>query len=244
MSALRPAAASEIDTRKDVVLHQTLDLSAPHEIWSDPAIVPLPNSTRAASLQLPRAIADKYMAAMEDASSRLIASQSLADGGEAPETYADIRSKAMDPVIDSLMPLYLGEELSPRFSRAKATAGWNLRKDEGDRERKAHVAKAVAEWRSNGKDRGLEKAMEQVGLDGVKLRRRTLNEVEESAAKEYDAARFERGRIMRLARAHGGSWDLSDGRWKVELTASEIRRKDKKIRRREAREEKLRTMPL
>lgn len=143
-----------------------------------------------------------------------------------------------------MMPLYLTEELSPRFSRAKATKGYNLRRQLEAQEKTAHATGQVRQWREGGGDTGLEGALAAVGLDGVALRTRTSQEVREAAEREYAAAQHERSRIARMAKRVGGKFDVDNDTWRVEISPAEARRKAKKARRAVNREERLRATAL
>jgi large subunit ribosomal protein L24 len=104
---------------------------------------------------------------------------------------------ASNPSIDTVMPLYLSEELSPRFSRAKRTKGWNDRRQVLLRERDEAARAAVEAW---------------VGLEGVTVRGRTRKEVREAALAEFDEASQGVRAEVRDARAKGRVWqEGSDG---------------------------------
>ena len=188
------------------------------KIWQDPALLPLPTSARASSATLPRQISDSYI------------EQSAAS--------------SVQPTVDAFMPLYLTEELSPRFSRAKATKGYNLRREIQAIERETHARVSVSEWRERGGDTGLESALAAVGLEGVAIRSRTSKEVREAAEKEYDAAQHERSRIARMAKRVGGKFDVANDNWRVQIDPAVARRKAKKARRAANREERLRATAL
>jgi large subunit ribosomal protein L24 len=90
--------------------------------------------------------------------------------------------------LQAAMPLYLGEELSPRFSRAKLTKGWTARREMEAAARDHHAAAAVAEWEAGGRDAGLEDllALPAVNLEGVTIRSRTRREVRDAAGVQFD----------------------------------------------------------
>jgi large subunit ribosomal protein L24 len=188
------------------------------KIWEQPTELPLSASSRASSTALPRQISDTYI------------EQSV--------------KTAVEPNVDALMPLYLTEELSPRFSRAKATKGYNLRRQAEVQEKTAHATGQVRQWRESGGDTGLEGALAAVGLDGVSLRARTSKEVREAAEQEYAAAQHERSRIARMAKRVGGRFDVDNDTWRVQISPADARRKAKKARRAVNREERLRATAL
>jgi large subunit ribosomal protein L24 len=119
---------------------------------------------------------------------------------------------ASNPSIDTVMPLYLSEELSPRFSRAKRTKGWNDRRQVLLRERDEAARAAVEAWEASGRDRVLSDVLSQVGLEGVTVRGRTRKEVREAALAEFDEASQGVRAEVRDARAKGRVWqEGSDG---------------------------------
>ncbi|KAK4689099.1 hypothetical protein P7C73_g1008, partial [Tremellales sp. Uapishka_1] len=124
-------------------------------------------------------------------------------------TYIKSPSDRSDPELDSLMPLYLSEELSPRFSRAKATEGWNVRRSQEKQEREAFASDAVSKWEASGRDTGLKEVLEldQIGLEGVSVRGRTRKEVREAALAEFDADVVSKKKEVREARKEGRVYD-------------------------------------
>ncbi|KAJ9128334.1 hypothetical protein QFC24_000627 [Naganishia onofrii] len=211
-------AAQSDDTIAADVAVSTRSVLPITKIWEQPTELPLPASSRASSTALPRQISD---------------------------TYIEQSAKtAVEPNVDALMPLYLTEELSPRFSRAKATKGYNLRRQAEVQEKTAHATGQVRQWRKSGGDTGLEGALAAVGLDGVSLRARTSKEVREAAEQEYAAAQHERSRIARMAKRVGGRFDVDNDTWRVQISPADARRKAKKARRAVNREERLRATAL
>lgn len=91
--------------------------------------------------------------------------------------------------LDSVMPIYLSEELAPRFARHKIDATWRAARHYEALERKEIAEDAVRSWVDGGKDEGLRKAMDSAiaGLKGVSIRPRTRAEVAESAVQEYSS---------------------------------------------------------
>lgn len=96
-----------------------------------------------------------------------------------------MRSQA---ALQAAMPLYLSEELSPRFSRAKKQSGWTARRTAEAEARATAVKEAVDAWAAAGKDKGLSELLsnELVNLRGVQIRPRTEGEVAEAAAQAFD----------------------------------------------------------
>ena len=215
------------DTTSDTVAKRTVALVPSTDIWSDPTSVPLATSSRAPVNKLPRSISDAYINANAKA---------------AADTDVPFDSLSAD--VDSMMPLYLSEELSPRFSRAKATKGWNLARAAEKEEREVFGAKAVQAWREGGKDAGIQGTLERVGLGGVTVRGRTSKEVREAARSDYDNALFERSRIARMAKRAGGTFDVVNDRWKVEIDPATLKRTQKKAERAKRKETFLRLNKL
>ncbi|KAI5451954.1 hypothetical protein NCC49_001254 [Naganishia albida] len=190
-------AAQLEDTVAADVTTETRRVLPVDKIWEEPTLLPLPASARASSATLPRQVSDSYI------------EQSAAS--------------SVQPTVDAFMPLYLTEELSPRFSRAKATKGYNLRRQMEALEREAHARDEVAEWRERGGDSGLEGALAAVGLDGLAIRSRTSREVREAAEKEFD---------------------VENDSWRVQIDPAVAKRTAKKARRVANREERLRATAL
>lgn len=215
-----------MDTTSETVAKRTVDLVPSSEIWSDAASVPLATSSRAPVNKLPRSISDAYIN---------LNAKAAADLDVAPVVPVE---------VDSMMPLYLSEELSPRFSRAKATKGWNLARAAEQEEKEKFAAKAVQTWREGGRDAGLQGTLERVGLGGVHVRGRTSKEVREAAESDYMNALFERSRIARMAKRAGGKFDVVDDRWKVEIDPAKLKRTQKKAERAKRKETFLRLNKL
>jgi len=204
-----------LDTISRVLEQGTLTLVPPEHLREvDDEELPLAKSARAPPSELPRAASDNYI------------------------------QGDRDPHVDTMMPLYLSEELSPRFSRAKATKGWNLRREQEQQEREAYVKKVVDDWHARGKDAGLEEAMRQVGINAIRVRGRTADEVRAMAAVEYEQMVEERSKLARQAKRVGARHDVDKDKWMVPLENSNLTRKAKRARRAARREEKLRQMEL
>ena len=220
------------DTRPEAVAKSTLRLVPTSSIWSKPETVPLATSSRAPVNKLPRNISDTYI--------NLNATSAISETeGTAGPTNVDLPAE-----VDTMMPLYLSEELSPRFSRAKATRGWNLARAAEREEREKYAAQAVQKWRASGKDTDLTETLARVGLGGVTIRSRTAKEVREAAQEDYENALFERSRIARMAKRAGGTFDVVNDQWKVELDPAKLKRALKKAERAKRKETFLRLNKL
>jgi hypothetical protein len=112
------------------------------------------------------------------------------------------------------MPLYLGEELSPRFARAKKMKGWKARREMEAIARDEEIHAAVDAWEAGGRDAGLEEilATNAVNLEGATIRPRTRKEIRDAAGAEFDqllaATKGESARAV----AAGERWDYSNHR--------------------------------
>ncbi len=107
------------------------------------------------------------------------------------------------------MPLYLTEELSPRFSRAKQTTGWNLRRQLEIAHKKNEIREKVETWDAEGRDINLSDVLEsdEVGLEGLTLRPRTFKEVKEATGMEVEDNLERLAGQVRIARRFGKVWD-------------------------------------
>lgn len=216
----KPRQGGPLDTSSFPARERTAELIGVDRIWEDPAAIPIGPSTRSRPLDLPRAYADRYI----------------------DEVTTGSASEQPPPEVDSIMPLYLSEELSPRFSRAKATKGWNLRRQAEKAERETYAREAVARWEAAGRDTGLDELVSELGLGDVKIRSRTRKEVREAAEGEYDTERVERGKIARMAKRAGGSFDAENDKWKVDVLPHIRRRRLTKMKKELRQERKLREM--
>jgi large subunit ribosomal protein L24 len=153
------------------------------------------------------------------------------------------------------MPLYLSEELSPRFSRAKQTRGWNERRLAEQAERVEIGRLAVEAWEAGGRDRALKElvADDSTGLEGVSIRSRTRQEVRDAAMAEYDEELSKKQRMLQHARKMGLKWERQIEQWETlpeptvipggQQDKAAIKR-DRKDRRAERLEQKLEDLKL
>ncbi|WVR03401.1 hypothetical protein IAU60_000392 [Kwoniella sp. DSM 27419] len=141
-------------------------------------------------------------------------------------------------LVDMLMPLYLSEELAPRFAKNKTYKAYRARREAEELERTETGRAAVRAWEAGGRDRGLKEAMEleEVGLEGVFLRSRTRKEVREAAEAEYDVNNEASRRDVNMAVRMGKVWNAEQGRWvagpkaeKIARSRSRKARKERKV---------------
>ncbi|KAL1409619.1 hypothetical protein Q8F55_003614 [Vanrija albida] len=142
-----------------------------------------------------------------------------------------------NPVMQAAMPLYLAEELSPRFSRAKQTQGYNERRKAEAALRREVARDAVESWIAGGRDNGLEAvlATDLVNLDGLKLRGRTREEVRDAALAEIDQQIDEAKKEVARARAAEMVND-GFGNW---IEGPKGKRYERKLRRKALKAEKV-----
>lgn len=156
------------------------------------------------------------------------------------------RSDEVD-LVDMVMPLYLSEELAPRFARLKKYKAYKTRREAEEIERSVIGRSAVNEWESQGRDRGLKEAMdlEEVGLEGVYIKHRTRKEVRDAAVDEFDVDNeVVRGEVNMAVR-EGKIWDTAVGDWVDGPKALKIQRKrERRERKREKELEKLQNLSL
>jgi large subunit ribosomal protein L24 len=121
-----------------------------------------------------------------------------------------------NPDYDIFMPLHLQDEVSSRFGKHTTKRIYDLRVEAAKRQRAEAGENAVQEWINNGRDRNLRRVMDldEVGLEGVPLRRRTIKEVREQAEAEFDEAKTTRRMdlVSRLDK-RGMKWDYELNGW-------------------------------
>lgn len=141
------------------------------------------------------------------------------------DEYVFAPASRSSPELEAALPLYLQEELSPRFSRAKTTKGWRLRREAEAAARDEHVARAVAEWEAGGRDAGLAEllTLDAVRLEGVSLRPRTRAEIRDAARREFDTQLEHTKKLTRRAAAAG--MRFLDGQWVPGAKGAEMQRK-------------------
>jgi large subunit ribosomal protein L24 len=174
---------------------------------------------------------------------------------EFSDIYIDSPEDRSRPTVESAMPLYLSEELSPRFSRAKQTRGWNERRLREQAERVEIGRVAVEEWEAGGRDRALNELLadDSTGLEGVKIRSRTRQEVRDAAMAEYDEELAKRHKMVQHARKMGLKWDRHVEGWEAMPEPSVMpggqqdkaaTKRDRKDRRADRLEQKLEDLKL
>lgn len=89
---------------------------------------------------------------------------------------------------DHLMPLYLSEELSPRFTTHKMAELYKLRQSQAKEAKETFVKAALQKWHNQGRDRNLRRVMDapDVGLAGVPLSKRSARDIREAATIEWE----------------------------------------------------------
>jgi hypothetical protein len=143
--------------------------------------------------------------------------------------------------IDSLMPLYLGDELSP-MSKAKAYANHVITLSRLVEARTKYSEDAVRRWKKNGRDAHLRYNMDkpEVNLAGVPIRPRTEREVKESALIEWDLLHARDVSEARSYRKRGFKYNFDTGAFdptekalaieaKKARRAKKVAKKDRKL---------------
>lgn len=130
-------------------------------------------------------------------------------------SHADLADNGDLVLLDHMMPLYLSEELSPRFALHKRQEMWKIRQNDQKTKREEYVEAAVAEWRSMGKDRYLREIADSPvsNLRGVPIRPRSEKEVRTAATMEWQ--QMEKERVQETARRMkmGYVWDATIEEW-------------------------------
>ncbi|OWZ29508.1 hypothetical protein LQV05_006759 [Cryptococcus neoformans] len=204
-----PAPDSMLDTPNTVTLQPTLNLSPLPPLTSTPLVDIFP----------------------QHINSPPPASQGLADEYLRPHSE---RNTEEIIAADTLMPLYLSEELAPRWAKGKMWKAYKARREAAELEKKMIGKQAVEEWEAQGRDRGLKAVidLEAVGLEGVFLRGRTRAEVRQAAEGEYEAANAEVQAEVAQHVREGRLYDPELGLW------YNGRKADKKERKKERKERK------
>lgn len=161
--------------------------------------------------------------------------------------------------LQTAMPMYLSEELSPRFARSKKQATWQARREQEEKIRLEVSRSKVAEWEAAGRDSALNEPIpgvsagttvinnDMVRLDGVEIRSRTRQEVREGVLHNFNHEVLFAKKQVAKAYADGMKFDAEgtkftpqegltedEARWlegpKGERLAFKRRRKDRKER--------------
>ena len=121
-----------------------------------------------------------------------------------------------DAVIDALMPLYLSEELSPRFSDYRRLSQYKVRVAQKEVEKQRYIEDEVTFWKYMGRDRYLRETMDlpEANLRGVPLKPRSKREVEEAAALEWAAENKRKTEEVAKMFKKGMLWDYEANGWK------------------------------
>ena len=135
-----------------------------------------------------------------------------------------------DRIRDLLMPLYLGEELSPRFAHWKENQAFHQRRSVFHQQKEMFRQKAVEEWKKGGKDKGLRAVMNtaEAGLSGVPLSPRTEKEVQQAADIEYDTDLQRDLRRKAWEIRAGRIWNYATEQWEDTEQSEAKQRKQKR----------------
>ncbi|WVQ80296.1 hypothetical protein IAT38_002401 [Cryptococcus sp. DSM 104549] len=118
-------------------------------------------------------------------------------------------------LLDNIMPLYLSEELAPRFAKTKMWKAWRLRREAAELEKKRVGEEAVRAWNKAGRDKKLQVVLEQdsIALDDVHLRKRTAAEVRAAAEMRYELAKAQTQHEVAQQTRAGRIYNVAKGRW-------------------------------
>ena len=157
-----------------------------------------------------------------------------------PDLYSQFYHSKMDSMVaDNLMPLFLGEELSPRLSRRRTQLLWQQRQQVIASQRQEAINRAVEDWELMGRDTDLREIMDSslADLRGVPLRPRSKAEVVEAAGLEFDTEREEEVKQLVKNMKFGYRYDREKGQWlstpKSDAKERKLRMKERKRRRQE-----------
>jgi large subunit ribosomal protein L24 len=117
--------------------------------------------------------------------------------------------------VDALMPLYLSEELSPRFAKHTLTDLYKIRKEQREAGKKAYIEAAVQQWKDLGRDRFLREIMdtEEANLRGVPLKPRSEREIREVAEIEWQQETERELLVVSKRLKRGYQWNYEEGKW-------------------------------
>ncbi|WWC67009.1 uncharacterized protein I206_100916 [Kwoniella pini CBS 10737] len=155
--------------------------------------------------------------------------------------------KEESELVDLLMPLYLSNELSPRFGKYKTYKAYKSRREAEELERVEVGKLAVDEWELMGRDKGLKEVTEldEVALEGVFIKPRTRKEVREAAITEFDLENETMRKEVNSNVRSGKIWSSEVGDWIDGPKAQNIARKqDRRERKTRRAEEKLANLKL
>lgn len=141
-----------------------------------------------------------------------------------------------DARMQAAMPLYLSEELGPRFARSKRQKGWRERREMEAFVRETTTKEELEAWEAGGRDAGIEEVLstDLVGLDGAKIRNRTRQEIREGTEAEFDADLQKVKRDVRVAVRAGKLFDYDNGMYVLGPKAINIERKRARKARKQA----------
>ncbi|CAD6564185.1 MAG: hypothetical protein TREMPRED_004464 [Tremellales sp. Tagirdzhanova-0007] len=125
------------------------------------------------------------------------------------DMYINNPDSRSEPMVDVLMPLFLSEELAPRFAKHKISEAWKHRQDLLKSTRMRIGEDSVKAWELGGRDAGLRDVMDsdEAGLEGVPLRPRSVQEVREAALAEVDEEVERERKFVKSQIVSGMVWD-------------------------------------
>ena len=128
-----------------------------------------------------------------------------------------LESKHVQSEVDSAMPLYLGEELSPRFTRHDRAERYRVMEENLKKAKADYVAAQVEVWEALGRDRYLRETMDlpEANLRGVPIKPRTKAEIVEAAEIEWDQERERKAAEAKKQMRQGYRFNLEEAQWEA-----------------------------
>ena len=168
---------------------------------------------------------------------------------EISDIYINTPDSRSEPMVDVLMPLFLSEELAPRFAKHKISDAWKHRQDLLKSSRIRVGDNSVRTWELGGRDAGLRDVMDsdEAGLEGVPFLARSVEEVREAAMAEVDEEVERERRFVKSQKLSGMVWDTEQNRFvsgdKAKQRLRKSLKKQKKVVKLEKRLSNLRLKP-
>lgn len=128
-----------------------------------------------------------------------------------------LKSKRHEHAVDSAMPLYLGEELSPRFTRHDRAERYRVMEANLTKAKADYVAAQVEVWEALGRDRYLRETMDlpEANLRGVPIKPRTKAEIVEAAEIEWDQEHERKLAESKKQMRQGYRFNIERGVWEA-----------------------------